>query len=196
MGEETEAYRETRLACISYQTPCRYSAHHCKGLTHVDDLATRAECQPHPSSNQVSHALTAFLENLWCPVKFPMHLIGMMKFYGVEPIVVLDGSSLPGKAGTNQARREKRQSLLAKGKEVRTQHFPVQTNAAKPSDEARLEGTSLGISTSSASELLISCLLSSPLLPSPPLSSPVLSCPLLSSPLLSSFAASCRGYCR
>lgn len=64
------------------------------------------------------------------PVKFPMHQVDMMKFYGVTPIVVLDGSALPGKAGTNQARRDKRKEQMAKGKEVHTPRPPFRTCTA------------------------------------------------------------------
>jgi len=49
-----------------------------------------------------------------------MHLVRMMQHYGVEPIVILDGCSLPGKAGTNEGRREKREMQKTKGKEVQS----------------------------------------------------------------------------
>ncbi len=57
-----------------------------------------------------------------CAVNYSMHAVKMIKHYGVTPIVVLDGSPLPGKAATNAERREKRSEALKTGTEVSHSH--------------------------------------------------------------------------
>lgn len=46
-----------------------------------------------------------------------LHMVEMLKHYGVTPIVVLDGAPLPGKATVNSDRRSKRGEWRTKGQE-------------------------------------------------------------------------------
>ncbi|EKX37213.1 hypothetical protein GUITHDRAFT_40221, partial [Guillardia theta CCMP2712] len=51
-------------------------------------------------------------------IEYCMHLVNMLKFYGVTPIIVLDGRSLPGKARVNSERNARRESQRALGMEL------------------------------------------------------------------------------
>uniref|UniRef100_A0A8D0HF44 Exonuclease 1 n=1 Tax=Sphenodon punctatus TaxID=8508 RepID=A0A8D0HF44_SPHPU len=51
-------------------------------------------------------------------VVFCMKLVDMLLSFGVKPILVFDGCTLPSKKGVEKARREKRQSNLLKGKQL------------------------------------------------------------------------------
>jgi len=48
-------------------------------------------------------------------IRFCMSRVMLLKHYGVEPIMVFDGASLPIKSGTNSARRTSRQACHQQG---------------------------------------------------------------------------------
>ncbi|XP_035388854.1 exonuclease 1 isoform X2 [Electrophorus electricus] len=51
-------------------------------------------------------------------VKFCMRLVDMLLSFGVQPLLVFDGRNLPSKQHVEEARRERRQSNLQKGKQL------------------------------------------------------------------------------
>eukprot|EP00960_Hanusia_phi_P015588 459346-Hanusia_phi.AAC.1 len=51
-------------------------------------------------------------------IEYCMHLVDMLKFYGVIPIIVMDGRSLPGKSRVNCERHARRESQKSLGMEL------------------------------------------------------------------------------
>jgi len=51
-------------------------------------------------------------------IDYCVHMVSMLRHYGVTPVVVLDGAPLPGKADVNSQRSAKRREMLTKGQEL------------------------------------------------------------------------------